>query len=539
MFNLKIPIQSFKYFYVIIIFIILFGVTQVIAETGDLPDVYIDKVDVVPFSGPSLVDGQKAIMKCLVKRGNKEVPTFHVAFFMGHQLIKEVRVKKNQFISGEKLVQAGFKYNASIADYSCIADNRNIIKESNETNNKMGISVASTSENTNEKDPTTPGGGDDSPKNKQQSLDLAVTKISVDTGGTEVIDKVRCYYKYVGDPVETPWQVEFTARNESIKETVTAGKAELQKGEGYIEIAGFSKYSLKTTDQDMNLKCILDSGNTLTEQNELNNEATYQPIKIIVINPTQPKAQSPTSDLIAKKVVVVPKSGTNDVDEIWCFYEFKGTPIPSSQLKYEMIVEGLLTFKRPGNFNVTKQGQSFIFIKNFIDTFGMHLDYRNMNKKISCKLDTGNDIKETYETNNSVSFNVNDNKMPAFAPSDAIFPDLKIDEVGYDRKTGVTQIFGVNLIGNYSCKWSLNGPEVKGTAVLKMTLGSAEIYKVTLTEEDLKKYGGTIEIGYKGNNLAPIGTSQSVIYKCAIDTSDQVFEADESNNSKQIEFRWK
>ncbi|MBN2135213.1 MAG: hypothetical protein JW737_05745 [Acidobacteria bacterium] len=362
----------------------------------DLPDIYIDKIEIKPFQGTEFKDGAKAIMKCTVKRGNVPANAFHVAFYQGSKFIKEIRITPTQFTSGEIILSAGFNYDKNIFKYSCVADSRNTVSESNENNNKKEYTYLPITYINPDEVETVP---------IEVVGDISADSIMI----TEVSSfveyyQVHCFYHYKGPELEKPIQASMSIKALNPSSFVISQTIKPKPDE--YGIATFEFRDDHSIDEfSGKLKCIFDMPNTLKEYNESNNTAVFDKNNNIV-----PSGSYPHPIII--KPVILPdikamaftlKRDTSFSDVItniippgtfYCSWAWEGDPadaewkislyIDDKEVESKVITKAE-TLKRIGIVQFASKG---------------YPGSTSSTRKAKCVVDPNNKIKERDETNN-------------------------------------------------------------------------------------------------------------------------------------------
>ena len=104
---MRSKLSKITFLFIIGIIIITFS-SNVLAKPKTLPDVSIDSIKIVPKVGDKLKVGEKAIIKCTIRRSSKLGQDFHLSFFEESTKIKEVRVKSKAFTNDIAVFEKGF-----------------------------------------------------------------------------------------------------------------------------------------------------------------------------------------------------------------------------------------------------------------------------------------------------------------------------------------------------------------------------------------------------------------------------------------------
>ncbi|MBN2135212.1 MAG: hypothetical protein JW737_05740 [Acidobacteria bacterium] len=247
------------------------GVLETSGAVVELPDIYIDKIEIVPFQGDQFKNDEKALIKCSVKRNETAVGDFHVAFYQGTNFLKEIRVQPNQFKNGVIILEAGFKYNSAIKTYSCVADSRNKIKESDEVNNRKEHDISTQPQTLVSviTIPTLTQTVVSKPVNDIQPIGMYMRYENGQFTG-----QVYCFFHHTAENVEVPWE-------SGLIYGKVYWRSQPSKGEYGAVIF---KIPTTFTKEMFNGKaiCSLDNMNVIKETDEQNNRLVYNMSKNFV-----------------------------------------------------------------------------------------------------------------------------------------------------------------------------------------------------------------------------------------------------------------
>ncbi len=361
------------------------------------PDIYIAEAKVVPKIGTKLKPGEKSFLTCDVRRNGK-VENFHVGFKLDGRLIKEVRVRKVNFKSGKITVKAGFKLDPKVRTYTCIADSRNKIRESDETNNRKEttaviIPEVQVVEITNV-------------THLQVKGDLRPVFLHVVKLTSPDIYRIECYFNYSLPPLTERWDAKLRIYYPGLWLNPTISVNSLSKENGVV------KFDIGADDRDMldiwhnKLECILDSSNTIDELDESNNRIVFDknnnrlPMNLIDFNvfhlvhgPVKPDIKAERMDFQPLKKMSDIMTSSIPAGDFFCKWSYSGeiTPRP---WKVSMWVAGRSLGVKTISVGETrvKSGQVKF---HFAGLNGSSKDV-----KVKCVVDSANDIGESNEINN-------------------------------------------------------------------------------------------------------------------------------------------
>ncbi len=533
--------KSSKLVFVFLLILTIIPVNGLFAAgKADLPDIVAKNFQVTPVTGKVFVVGQPVLVKCTVGRVKQKVKRYKVVLYRGNKVIMN-RIISPEAAKRQVVVTKKMKLNPSILKYSCVADSRNDVKESNERNNRLEVTLSGGDikmQDLGNTESVSIGGEGDTPLKYKKQSDLKALKVeAVLKPNSQTIEKLRCYYKYTGDPLTDRWETVFSAFNGAIKIPRSfGGGAVLKEGEGYIESLDISSYNLKEYDKKMNLKCILDFKNQIKETNENNNTAEFEPKEFF-------KGKVRIPDIIATDLFAGPLSpDSKTLSVVECGYKFEMRGEEERWYNEAKFHVGLYEHPKKllgeleltgANMKAASEGKV-----RFMLPPGSNYSIIQRTGKFFCHFDNKSEVKEFSEDNNIVYFNKQKNEKwlaengYKFAESDIYITEFKF-EPEKNRNLYATQQIPK---GKFICKWGVaKKPVNKGWTLAILVQGKViDSGKINISAAESKIGHGNVEVEYKGYTGEMF---KDIRAKCVVDYTNNVKEILENNNSKEILFK--